>query len=58
MGGVLIFDVGVDLIEVGRMQGLFVETLLQCPAVILGIQNQDFFMETQKNIGLHGGEKP
>ena len=31
MGGVLIFDVGVDLIEVGRMQGLFVETLLQCP---------------------------
>lgn len=58
MGSVLIFDVGVDLVEVGRMQGLFVETLLQCLAVILGVQNQNFFMETQKNIGLHGGEKP
>ena len=31
MSSILIFDVGVDLIEVGRMQGLFVETLLQCP---------------------------
>lgn len=39
MGSVLIFDVGVDLVEVGRMQGLFMELLLQCLAVILGIQN-------------------
>ena len=58
MGSILIFNVGVDLVEVGRMQGLFIKLLLQCLAVILGIQNEDFFAKTQKNIGLHGREKP
>ena len=58
MGSILIFNVGVDLVEVGRMQGLFIKLLLQCLAVILGIQNENFFAKTQKNIGLHGREKP
>lgn len=58
MGSILIFDVGIDLVEVSRMQGLFMELLLRGAAVILGIQNENFFVETQKNIGLHGGEKP
>ena len=58
MGSVLIFNVGVDLVEVSRMQGLFIELLLHGLAVIFSIQNENFFVETQKNIGLHGGEKP
>ena len=58
MGSILIFNVGVDLVEVGRMQSFFVKLLLHGVAVIFSIKNQDFFTETQKNIGLHGREKP
>ena len=58
MGSVLIFNVCVDLVEVGRMQRFFVELLLHGVAVIFGVQNENFVLETQKNIGLHGREKP
>ena len=55
---ILILHIGIDLIEVRRMQRSFIELLLHGLAVIFGVQNQNFIMIAQPDIRLHGREKP